>query len=212
MCSHHRTCAGKYLFRQKQKGWQVAQPSARTQNDALRKLAQKLPEQDNQPTIIDGLKGIRETEQHKPLFASPSSDHPFVATDLSLTVMFLLGRSRFSVPAYAFTERVRSGRQWRAQPRGSHAQPPLWRAWRARRALSTLMVAPHGAFDQAASELPLPLPTIPTALREAELGRPSTSAIRSPLESVILLRTRASGAAQSRKRPCHAGVHVGVLR
>ena len=44
------------MFWQKQKGWQVAQPSARTQNGALRKLAQKLPEQDNEPTIIDGLK------------------------------------------------------------------------------------------------------------------------------------------------------------
>ena len=140
MCSHHRTCAGKYLFRQKQKGWQVAQPSARTQNDALRKLAQKLPEQDNQPTIIDGLKGIREINDISPcLRPCRRQKRPSLRRNRpSLTVMFLssVEERRFSVPAYAFTEcraqRPSREARSRAEPR---AAASLWRAWRARRAL-----------------------------------------------------------------------------
>src|SRR5450755_1700834 len=91
MCSHHRTCSGEYLFRQKQKGWQVAQPSARTQNGALRKLAQKLPEQDNRPTIIDGLKGIREINNISPcLRPCLRPKRPSLRRNRpSLTVMFL---------------------------------------------------------------------------------------------------------------------------
>src|ERR1700722_11265094 len=115
MCSHHQTRAGEYLFRQKQKGWQVAQPSARAQNGALRKLAQKLPEQDNQPTIIDGLKGIREINNISPCL------HPFRRPRRpslrrnrpSLTVMFLSSvGAPFLRPGLPLSQSaVRSGRQ-----------------------------------------------------------------------------------------------------
>ena len=54
MCSHHQTCAGKYLFPQTQQGLESSNWSARNQNDGARKLAQRLLEQDNQPKIFDG--------------------------------------------------------------------------------------------------------------------------------------------------------------
>ena len=44
----------KIIIPQTQQNLQIVQPSARTQNDGPRMLAQTLPEQDNQPTIIDG--------------------------------------------------------------------------------------------------------------------------------------------------------------
>ncbi|MGD0109302.1 MAG: hypothetical protein ABSC06_35485, partial [Rhodopila sp.] len=51
---HQRTSAGKYLFPQKVRGLQIVQRACCTQNGGSRMLAQVLPEQDNQPTIIDG--------------------------------------------------------------------------------------------------------------------------------------------------------------
>ena len=112
MCSHHRSCAGKYLFRQKQKGWQVAQPSARTQNGALRKLAQKLPEQDNQPKIIDGLKEIREINNISPcLRPCLRPKRPSLRRNRpSPTVMFL---SSVGAPF------LRPGLQYHTAPRGA---------------------------------------------------------------------------------------------
>src|ERR1700693_5072822 len=61
------------------------------QNDALRKLAQKLPEQDNQPTIIDGLKEIREINNISPcLRPCLRPERPSLRRNrTSLTVMFL---------------------------------------------------------------------------------------------------------------------------
>lgn len=59
MCSHRGTSAGKYLFAHTQPGLQIVQPGARTQNDGPQKLAQELPEQDNQPRIFDGRERVR---------------------------------------------------------------------------------------------------------------------------------------------------------
>jgi hypothetical protein len=152
MCSHHRTCAGEYLFWQKQKGWQVAQPSARTQNGALRKLAQKLPEQDNEPTIIDGLKAIREI--NNPLFASLSSAEetiPLSQPTFPDRHVSQFGRSAVSPPRPTLSQSaVRSGRQGKRAAAQSHAQPPLCGEHGEHGEHWTLMAAAHGAtLDQA---------------------------------------------------------------
>ena len=139
------------MFRQKQKGWQVAQPSARTQNDALRKLAQKLPEQDNQPTIIDGLKGIREINNISPCLhpcrqTIPSSQPTFPDRHVSQ-----FGRSAVSPSRPTLSQSaVRSGRQGKRAAARSHAQPPLCGEHGEPGEHWTLMAAAHGAtLDQA---------------------------------------------------------------
>ena len=67
------------------------------------------------------------------------------------------------------------------------------------------MAAAHGAtLDQAgSSELPLPLPTIPTARREAEAGSPSKRSIREASESEITLTVEIA---------CGPGTELAFLR
>ena len=151
MCSHHRTCAEEYLFRQKQKGWQVAQPSARAQNDALRKLAQKLPEQDNQPTIIDGLKGIREINNISPCLHPCRQTIPSSQPTVPDRHVSQFGRSAVSPSRPTLSQSaVRSGRQGKRAAARSHAQPPLCGEHGEPGEHWTLMAAAHGAtLDQA---------------------------------------------------------------
>src|ERR1700730_15245937 len=193
MCSHHRTCAGKYLFRQQQKGWQVAQPSARTQNGALRKLAQKLPEQDNQTTIIDCRKGMQERNSISPcLRPCLRPKRPSLRRNRpSLTVMFLSSvGAPFLRPGLRFHRApCAAAVKGSAQPRGA-TRSRLFVASMA----STASTGPGWPLRTAqrlirlgASELPLPLPTIPTARREAEAGSPLKRLIREASESEIML-------------------------
>src|SRR5271166_3352790 len=82
----------------------------------------------------------------------------------------------------------RSGGQGKRAAARSHAQPPLCGEHGEHGEHWTLM----GRCDQrlirlGASELPLPLPTIPTARREAEAGSPSKSVTTTPSIAVILL-------------------------
>jgi hypothetical protein len=121
-------------------------------------------------------------------------DHPSVLTCLPRPSCFSvrLGR-RFSVPACTLTERraQQPSREARSRAEPS-ADASLRRAWRARRALDLdgPLRAAQRLIRPGASELPLPLPTIPTARREAEAGSPSKSVTATPSIAVILLNTR----------------------
>src|SRR5208282_3255259 len=138
-CSHQRASAGKYLFPQTQQGLQFVQLSARTQNDGPRLLAQKLPERDNQPRIIDGPERVRNITSLFRCFTvmSDRSDHPSVPTYLRRPSCFSVRlERRFSVPACNLTERWSQRRSREARSRAEpRAAASLRRAWRARRAL-----------------------------------------------------------------------------
>src|SRR5271165_4357080 len=192
-CSHQRASAGKYLFPQTQQGLQFVQLSARTQNDGPRLLAQKLPERDNQPRIIDGPERVRNITSLFRCFTvmSDRSDHPSVPTYLRRPSCFSVRlERRFSVPACNLTERWSQRRSREARSRAEpRAAASLRRAWRARRALDLdgPLRPAQRLIRLGASELPLPLPTIPTARREAEAGSPSKSVTTTPSIAVILL-------------------------
>src|SRR5208282_2280865 len=194
-CSHQRASAGKYLFPQTQQGLQFVQLSARTQNDGPRLLAQKLPERDNQPRIIDGPERVRNITSLFRCFTvmSDRSDHPSVPTYLRRPSCFSVRlERRFSVPACNLTERWSQRRSREARSRAEpRAAASLRRAWRARRALDLdgPLRPAQRLIRLGASELPLPLPTIPTARREAEAGSPSKSVTTTPSIAVILLTT-----------------------
>src|SRR5271166_1134506 len=70
----------------------------------------------------------------------------------------------------------------RSGGQGKRAAASLRRAWRARRALDLdgPLRPAQRLIRLGASELPLPLPTIPTARREAEAGSPSKSVTTTP--------------------------------
>src|SRR5208282_2046654 len=197
-CSHQRASAGKYLFPQTQQGLQFVQLSARTQNDGPRLLAQKLPERDNQPRIIDGPERVRNITSLFRCFTvmSDRSDHPSVPTYLRRPSCFSVRlERRFSVPACNLTERWSQRRSREARSRAEpRAAASLRRAWRARRALDLdgPLRPAQRLIRLGASELPLPLPTIPTARREAEAGSPSKSVTTTPSIAVILLTIQTS--------------------
>src|SRR5208282_6008234 len=169
------------------------QLSARTQNDGPRLLAQKLPERDNQPRIIDGPERVRNITSLFRCFTvmSDRSDHPSVPTYLRRPSCFSVRlERRFSVPACNLTERWSQRRSREARSRAEpRAAASLRRAWRARRALDLdgPLRPAQRLIRLGASELPLPLPTIPTARREAEAGSPSKSVTTTPSIAVILL-------------------------
>src|SRR5208282_4935199 len=206
-CSHQRASAGKYLFPQTQQGLQFVQLSARTQNDGPRLLAQKLPERDNQPRIIDGPERVRNITSLFRCFTvmSDRSDHPSVPTYLRRPSCFSVRlERRFSVPACNLTERWSQRRSREARSRAEpRAAASLRRAWRARRALDLdgPLRPAQRLIRLGASELPLPLPTIPTARREAEAGSPSKSVTTTPSIAVILLMCWKSGARSPMRWP-----------
>ncbi len=212
-CSHQRASAGKYLFPQTQQGLQFVQLSARTQNDGPRLLAQKLPERDNQPRIIDGPERVRNITSLFRCFTvmSDRSDHPSVPTYLRRPSCFSVRlERRFSVPACNLTERWSQRRSREARSRAEpRAAASLRRAWRARRALDLdgPLRPAQRLIRLGASELPLPLPTIPTARREAEAeaGSPSKSVTTTPSIAVILLIYRGLPASQNRSPRSVAG-------
>lgn len=114
-------------------------------------MAQKLPEQDNQPTIIDGLKGIREINNISPCLhpcrqTIPSSQPTFPDRHVSQ-----FGRSAVSPSRPTLSQSaVRSGRQGKRAAARSHAQPPLCGEHGEHGEHWTLMAAAHGAtLDQA---------------------------------------------------------------
>ncbi len=176
------------MFWQKQQGWQVAQPSARSQNGALRKLAQKLLEQDSQPTIIDGLNGIREINNISPcLRPCLRPKRPSLRRNRPpLTVMFLCSVGapflrpglRFHRAPFAAAVRKRAA----AQTARSRL---LWRAWRARQ-YWTLTAAAHGATlirwcvrnSASASHNPY-------SSWEAEAGSPSNTVLAASSKSAV---------------------------
>src|SRR5208282_563362 len=216
-CSHQRASAGKYLFPQTQQGLQFVQLSARTQNDGPRLLAQKLPERDNQPRIIDGPERVRNITSLFRCFTvmSDRSDHPSVPTYLRRPSCFSVRlERRFSVPACNLTERWSQRRSREARSRAEpRAAASLRRAWRARRALDLdgPLRPAQRLIRLGASELPLPLPTIPTARREAEAGSPSKSVTTTPSIAVILLTVRRRPACAV-LGPCRtAGAQAGHL-
>src|SRR5208282_1676362 len=186
-CSHQRASAGKYLFPQTQQGLQFVQLSARTQNDGPRLLAQKLPERDNQPRIIDGPERVRNITSLFRCFTvmSDRSDHPSVPTYLRRPSCFSVRlERRFSVPACNLTERWSQRRSREAR---SRAEPRAAASLRRALDLDGPLRPAQRLIRLGASELPLPLPTIPTARREAEAGSPSKSVTTTPSIAVILL-------------------------
>src|SRR5271166_4300874 len=205
----------QYLFPQTQQGLQFVQLSARTQNDGPRLLAQKLPERDNQPRIIDGPERVRNiTSLFRCLTVmSDRSDHPSVPTYLRRPSCFSVRlERRFSVPACNLTERWSQRRSREARSRAEpRAAASLRRAWRARRALDLdgPLRPAQRLIRLGASELPLPLPTIPTARREAEAGSPSKSVTTTPSIAVILLTRRWR---RVRGSACQAHEHRAACR
>jgi len=174
MCSHHQTCAGKYLFQQTQQGLEFVQRSARNQNDGARMLAQRLPEQDNQPKIFDGPERARN-------ISNLCRCHVVMSTAVAIHCTRDASRDikprrpsrfsvrlerRFSVPACNLTERRSPRRSREARSRiFAESMASTGEHWTLR------AVATSATLRQAgASELPLPLPAIPTARREAEAG------------------------------------------
>ena len=134
-------------------GLQLVQLSARTQNDGLRMLAQKLPEQDNQPTIIDGPEksGISVTSVVAlslcpTAVTIPPSRPTFVDLHVSQ-----FGWSAVSPSRPAISQSVgRSGGQGKRAAARSHAQPPLCGEHGEHGEHWTLMAAATGATpDQA---------------------------------------------------------------
>src|SRR5208282_2451714 len=193
-CSHQRASAGKYLFPQTQQGLQFVQLSARTQNDGPRLLAQKLPERDNQPRIIDGPERVRNITSLFRCFTvmSDRSDHPSVPTYLRRPSCFSVRlERRFSVPACNLTERWSQRRSREAR---SRAEPRAAASLRRALDLDGPLRPAQRLIRLGASELPLPLPTIPTARREAEAGSPSKSVTTTPSIAVILLSGKAEQA------------------
>ena len=190
---------------------QFVQLSARTQNDGPRLLAQKLPERDNQPRIIDGPERVRNITSLFRCFTvmSDRSDHPSVPTYLRRPSCFSVRlERRFSVPACNLTERWSQRRSREARSRAEpRAAASLRRAWRARRALDLdgPLRPAQRLIRLGASELPLPLPTIPTARREAEAGSPSKSVTTTPSIAVILLTCQAGSSRCSRRQPKRTG-------
>src|SRR5208282_5667024 len=217
-CSHQRASAGKYLFPQTQQGLQFVQLSARTQNDGPRLLAQKLPERDNQPRIIDGPERVRNITSLFRCFTvmSDRSDHPSVPTYLRRPSCFSVRlERRFSVPACNLTERWSQRRSREARSRAEpRAAASLRRAWRARRALDLdgPLRPAQRLIRLGASELPLPLPTIPTARREAEAGSPSKSVTTTPSIAVILLTMAATNAALASGGMTNCCLRCGLRR
>ena len=140
MCSHHQTCAGKYLFPQTQQGLEFVQLSARNQNDGARMLAQRLPEQDNQPKIFDGPERARNISNLCRCYVVMSTAVAIHCTrdasrdikprrPLSFSVRL---ERRFSVPACNLTERRSPRRSREARSRAEpRAAASLRRAWRA---------------------------------------------------------------------------------
>jgi hypothetical protein len=192
-CSHQRTSAEKYLFPQTQQGLQFVQLSARTQNDGPRMLAQKLPEQDNQPRIIDGPEKVGNISSllRCVIVMIDRRDHPSVPTFLPRPSCFSVRlERRFSVPACNLTERWSQRRSREARSRAEpRAAASLRRAWRARRALDLdgrcdwrSVSVQAGCVRTSASASHNPY-----SHREAEAGSPSKSATATPSIGAILL-------------------------
>ena len=140
MCSHRGTSAGKYLFTHTRRGLRIVHPRARTQIDGLRKLAQELPEQDNQPKIFDGPERARN-------ISNLCRCHVVMSTAVAIHCTRDASRGikprrpsrfsvrlerRFSVPACNLTERRSPRRSREARSRAEpRAAASLRRAWRA---------------------------------------------------------------------------------
>ena len=133
MCSHHQTCAGKYLFQQTQQGLEFVQRSARNQNDGARMLAQRLPEQDNQPKIFDGPERARNISNlcrcHVVMSTAvaihvPVTRHGISSPDDLHVSQFGWSAVSPSRPAISLSAGHRGGQGKRAAAR-SHAQPHL---------------------------------------------------------------------------------------
>jgi hypothetical protein len=190
ICSHQRTSAGKYLFPQTQQGFQIVQPSARTQNDGPRMLAQTLPEQDNQPTIIDGpekSRNISTSASFRPYGTIPPSRPAFLDRHVSQFGWSAVSPSR---PALSQSAAC-SGRQGKRTAARSHAQPPLRGEHGEHGEHWTSMATARGAtLDQAEGvRTSASASHNPYRAREAEAGSPSKSVTATPSISVILLKT-----------------------
>src|ERR1700722_5863190 len=75
-------CTEKCLFRQKPKGWQIANRVASTQYGGQRKVARDLGVLDRRPPVIDGHEKLLDYQQSCffPSLCSIKIDHPFVPT------------------------------------------------------------------------------------------------------------------------------------